>query len=69
MDIPELLASIVGSTFRHLLTGVGVYLVNAGWISADDWTKLLAGIILMVSGLLWSWYLKWKASQNPAPVI
>ena len=65
--IPELLQSIVGSVMRHALTGVGLVLVNKGWVSADDWNQLLAGAILAVAGLVWSLYLKWKASQNPAP--
>ena len=65
MEIPELLSSIVGSTFRHLLTGVGGYLVAAGWVSAEDWQKLLVVIIATASGLIWSWYQKWKAAQNP----
>ena len=42
----ELLTSITGSVVRHALTGIGVYLVNQGWISADDWSQLLAGIVL-----------------------
>jgi len=63
MDIPELLQSIIGSVFRHALTGVGTYLIAHEWISADDWTKLVAGLILAASGLLWSWYQKWQAAK------
>ena len=69
MDIPALLSSIVGSVFRHGLTSVGTYLVAHGWINGDDWTQLVAYIVLAVSGLLWSVYQHWQAKKNPAPVI
>ena len=42
----DLLTSITGSVMRHLLTGVGGVLVAQGWVSAEDWEKLLAGAIL-----------------------
>lgn len=69
MDIPALLSSIVGSVFRHGLTSVGTYLVAHEWISEGDWTKLVAYIVLTVSGLLWSIYQKWQANKNPAPAV
>lgn len=61
----ELLTSITGSVVRHALTGIGVYLVSQGWISADDWSQLLAGIVLAVAGLIWSFIEKWKKPEPP----
>ena len=66
MDIPELLKSVVGSTLRHALTGIGAVLVAKGWVSEADFNSLLAGLIVIVAGYLWSLYLKWKAAQTPA---
>jgi len=63
----DLLTSITGSVMRHLFTGAGGVLVAQGWVSAEDWEKLLAGAILAVAGLLWSVYQKWKATENQPP--
>lgn len=63
----DLLTSITGSVMRHLLTGIGGVLVAQGWVSAEDWEKLLAGAILAVAGLLWSWYQKWQAAKATPP--
>lgn len=63
----DLLTSITGSVMRHLFTGIGGALVAQGWVSADDWEKLLAGAIVAVAGFIWSVYLKWKAAQSTPP--
>lgn len=63
----DLLTSITGSVMRHLLTGIGGILVAQGWVSAEDWEKLLAGAIVAVAGLLWSIYQKWKTAQATPP--
>ena len=63
----DLLTSITGSVMRHLLTGIGGVLVAQGWVSAEDWEKLLAGAIVAVAGLLWSIYQKWKAAEATPP--
>lgn len=62
----DLLQSITGSVMRHLLTGIGGVLVAQGWVSAEDWEKLLAGAIVAVAGLAWSFIEKWKKPE-PTP--
>lgn len=63
MDVPELLKSIVGSVLRHALTGIGGALVFKGWITEADFNALLAGLIVVVAGLVWSLYQKWQTAK------
>ncbi len=63
----DLLTSITGSVMRHLFTGIGGILVAQGWVSAEDWEKLLAGAIVAAAGLIWSVWQKWQASKEQPP--
>jgi membrane protein DedA with SNARE-associated domain len=63
--IPELLQNIVGSVLRHSLTGLGGLLVAQGWVTADDWQRLLAGTIVFAAGLIWSLVQKWQTPPTP----
>jgi hypothetical protein len=57
----ELLKSITGSVVRKLLTGLGVVLVERGWISGDDWNLLLGGTIAVAAAVMWGIWEKYKS--------
>lgn len=55
----ELLKSITASVLRKLLFGVGVVLVERGWVSEADWAELLGGVILAAATVLWGVFQKY----------
>ncbi len=58
--IPTLLLSIAGTVTRHALTGVFAYLTAKGWVNTDDAQHLIAGAGLLVAGVGWGLYQKYK---------
>lgn len=42
------------SILRHALTGLGGWLTANGYLSADDSTQFIAGIVTFLVGSLWS---------------
>ena len=67
MDTQGLITSIVGSTVRHALTGVGAYLVGHNWITDADWGMAVTGIVMIIAGWIWSLVQKWR--NPPAPTV
>ena len=59
----ELLKSIVGTFLRTVTTGVGVWLVNRGYITESDYTELVSGVVLLAAAVVWSVIQKVKANK------
>ena len=59
----ELLKSIVGTFLRTVTTGVGVWLVNRGYITESDYTELVSGVVLLAAAVIWSIIQKVKANK------
>lgn len=60
----ELLKSITASVLRKILFGVGVVLVEQGWVSSEDWALLLGGIITGTAAIVWGIIQKLKARTD-----
>lgn len=59
----ELLKSIFGTLIRTLTAGVGAWLVNKGYITENDFSELVAGLVLLLATAAWGIYQKVKAHQ------
>lgn len=60
----ELLKSITASVLRKVLFGVGVILVEQGWVSSEDWALLLGGLITGASAVVWGIIQKLRARTD-----
>lgn len=61
--MPELLKSITGSITRAILSVVGGWLINKGYISPDDWQSLVVGIGLFAAAAIWAVYQRYVEDQ------
>lgn len=58
--IPTLLLSIAGTVTRHALTGAFAYLTAKGWVNTDDAQHLITGAGLLIAGVGWGLWQKYK---------
>jgi hypothetical protein len=54
----EYLVSVLFGILRHLLTGVGVWLMSHGVVNDAQWAQTLAGLSLFLVMLAWSYFQK-----------
>lgn len=59
-----LIRSAIGSFLRTLLVGLGGYLVSIGIWKPEDQSKYIEGIVLALTGLIWSLYQKYRAHET-----
>lgn len=59
--MPLLFQKIVGSLVRAALTGLGTYLISAGWVTEGDWTQAAMAITPVVVSVGWGVYQKYGA--------
>ena len=51
---------VVAAAFivRHLMTGVGMVLLDRGMLSSQDEVEMFSGGVAIAVGLAWSWFQK-----------
>ena len=59
--MPILLSEFLGALLRWLLTGVGMWLMTHGVITADQSTRFLEGAVVAILTLAWSLFQKYRA--------
>lgn len=60
--MPLLFQKVAGSLIRAALLGVGVHLVDQGWITSDEWSKFVAATVTVAVPLAWSIYQKYGST-------
>ena len=54
MNMTNLIAQGLFSILRHLLTGLGAWLIAQGFVQEGKWEQLLMGASVFLVGIIWS---------------